>query len=547
MRFEFTDQKLKFTDAENGNREFVVSRIRALETFTVRGMRIREGAIGGYLQSIDQVDPESNWWIAEDAIVCGEKSYISANSYIRGKAIVKNSSVCGSFVGDNAIIKDSRIDESYIIDGAYIVESAISRSGISNSKPNIQRSEIRCCTITTDGNITDSEVSYTDVRYFAEVKESTVQHSIVAGHSKVKCVVMTQSGVWDDVCVEGTANNKLPIFYTKLAGDAHITDPADFISIRGLGSENRVTDIHRCKDGTLQVACGCFMDTLQRFASKVSETHANNEKYRTEYDLLIALANYHFSNDATSENADEPVPNSQAVSVDEKYTMVPVTHDTANNAKSDTIKYRLLRLLAGGTKLFQIVANKDIPQHEVKAGDLGGYIESESNLCQFGSSWIDDTSIVLGNSRIGNLGYVSSNSYVDGSANISISNIVNSEVHGNMFISGSAILSSVVKGESVISNSVVSDTTAGRFDLYDVIFNNHHVMCKNDDDPESKSKIVAYSTNVNTPDCHDMIAVYYNESVNTNHIRCAFNGRMAVDGAVGSETRYVLAGRRIAD
>jgi hypothetical protein len=46
------------------------------------------------------------------------------------------------------------------------------------------------------------------------------------------------------------------------------------------------------------------------------------------------------------------------------------------------------KTLPNGTKVYQIKALRDIPRIGVKAGDLGGYIESERNLSQQGNAFI---------------------------------------------------------------------------------------------------------------------------------------------------------------
>ena len=48
--------------------------------------------------------------------------------------------------------------------------------------------------------------------------------------------------------------------------------------------------------------------------------------------------------------------------------------------------------------LFQIQALKDLC--EVKAGDLGGYIEKESNLSQEGSCWLYGNAKVYGSAKV---------------------------------------------------------------------------------------------------------------------------------------------------
>jgi hypothetical protein len=52
------------------------------------------------------------------------------------------------------------------------------------------------------------------------------------------------------------------------------------------------------------------------------------------------------------------------------------------------------------TQLFRIRALRDIPEMNVKAGDLGGYIEEEYNLSHHGNCWVYEDAEVSGNARI---------------------------------------------------------------------------------------------------------------------------------------------------
>lgn len=54
----------------------------------------------------------------------------------------------------------------------------------------------------------------------------------------------------------------------------------------------------------------------------------------------------------------------------------------------------------------QIRALKDIPCHNVKVGDLGGYIENETNLSQEGDCWIDAGCVVSGPIKVLGSSYV---------------------------------------------------------------------------------------------------------------------------------------------
>ena len=51
-----------------------------------------------------------------------------------------------------------------------------------------------------------------------------------------------------------------------------------------------------------------------------------------------------------------------------------------------------------GRKLFRIEATKDLKKHNVKAGDIGGYIEKEENLS--GNAWVCGNAKVYGNAEV---------------------------------------------------------------------------------------------------------------------------------------------------
>lgn len=53
-----------------------------------------------------------------------------------------------------------------------------------------------------------------------------------------------------------------------------------------------------------------------------------------------------------------------------------------------------------GNKLYRIKALRDIDRYGVKAGDLGGFVESESNLSKKGDCWIKHEAMVCGNARV---------------------------------------------------------------------------------------------------------------------------------------------------
>ena len=54
----------------------------------------------------------------------------------------------------------------------------------------------------------------------------------------------------------------------------------------------------------------------------------------------------------------------------------------------------------GGVTLHRIRALMDISRYGVRAGDVGGWIEAESNLSQYGDAWVSDDARVYGNAKV---------------------------------------------------------------------------------------------------------------------------------------------------
>ena len=73
------------------------------------------------------------------------------------------------------------------------------------------------------------------------------------------------------------------------------------------------------------------------------------------------------------------------------------------------MKYEILHdhaMVVDGGRItcYRIRALRDIPRHNVKAGDVGGWIESEYNLSQDGDAWVRDGICVFGLIRIESAG-----------------------------------------------------------------------------------------------------------------------------------------------
>ena len=85
-----------------------------------------------------------------------------------------------------------------------------------------------------------------------------------------------------------------------------------------------------------------------------------------------------------------------------------------------------------GVKLFRIKAL--IEFGNVKAGDLGGYIEKEENLSHMGNAWVSGNAQVSGDARVCGNAWVYGNALVCGNAWV----YDNAWVYGNAQVSGDA-------------------------------------------------------------------------------------------------------------
>ena len=101
-----------------------------------------------------------------------------------------------------------------------------------------------------------------------------------------------------------------------------------------------------------------------------------------------------------------------------------------------------------GRKLYQIKALKDFG--DVKAGDLGGYIEKEENLSQDGIAWVFDNACVYDNALVCCNAYVGGNACVYDNAQI----YDNARIYNNAWIYGNA---HVYGGVQVFDNACVYD------------------------------------------------------------------------------------------
>lgn len=121
------------------------------------------------------------------------------------------------------------------------------------------------------------------------------------------------------------------------------------------------------------------------------------------------------------------------------------------------------RVLSSSTLLYRIRALIDMPSIDVRAGDIGGWIESESNLSHEGHAWVNREACVFGNARVYNNAAISGNAMVFENARV----FDNAYVASNAKVSGNA---QVYKAALVYDNARIYGNA--RVDGYTWIYGN---------------------------------------------------------------------------
>ena len=129
------------------------------------------------------------------------------------------------------------------------------------------------------------------------------------------------------------------------------------------------------------------------------------------------------------------------------------------------MKYKLTfnTKTSGGITLYQIEALVDIPQLNIKKGDLGGWIQKESNLNQIGDAWVYGNALVSDNARVSDNALVSGNAKVSGNAWVYDNALVsdNAKVSGNAWVYGDALVGGNAKvyGDAKVSGDAKIENT----------------------------------------------------------------------------------------
>ena len=161
-----------------------------------------------------------------------------------------------------------------------------------------------------------------------------------------------------------------------------------------------------------------------------------------------------------------------------------------------------------GRKLYQIKALKDFG--DVKAGDLGGYIEKEENLSQDGISWVFDNACVLCNACVHDNAQIYDNARIYGDVC----------VYGNAYVYGDAL---VYGNACVYDNAEVFDNARVFGDAK--VFDNAYV-CDN-------AEVFDNARVLGNAQVYDTIWIHCDAQISSNADYICFKG-------FGSENRNTI-------
>ena len=119
--------------------------------------------------------------------------------------------------------------------------------------------------------IAGKQVKTGDLGGFVETEENLSHDGM--------CWVWGNAKVYGNARVYGNA---------EVYGDAKIQTSQDYITISPIGSRNDVTTFYKTDSG-IDVKCGCFNGSIEKFLKAVEETHGDN-KYGKAYRAAAELA-----------------------------------------------------------------------------------------------------------------------------------------------------------------------------------------------------------------------------------------------------------------
>lgn len=408
------EKKYEFTNEEIVYEGHTLHRIRALKDFGY----VKKGDLGGFVEESINLSQQNTCWIYDSAKVYGN-SNVSGSAIIYGNAVICS----GSCILDNAIVKDNACISSSTI---------VMRAQISDDAKVLIRSYIAGDAIVTDTAVVENSniTGRTSIG-----SNATVLCSNIYGNAKIRdCAVVARASLSGDAIITG--DSVIPGGNITAAAKIHsglIRSALDYFVVGPIGSRDDYTTFYKGYNDSIRVKCGCFYGTLDEFEDAVKETHVSNPLYLSEYLTMAEIARNRFK----LEDDKTPQP--------KKYELT-----------DETLEHE-------GHTLHRIRALKNFG--DVKKGDLGGFVECESNLSQIGKCWVYDQAMVYLNGKV--LDYAKVKDHAE---------ICSSVIQDYAIVQNDAVVqrSSLVRDRSMISNYARVSNGAQICDI-SCIKNNAHV------------------------------------------------------------------------
>ena len=203
-------------------------RIRAVRDFG----SVKTGEFGGYIEKEENLSHFGNAWVSGNAWVCGDAKVYGDAWVFDNARVYDNAWVCGdAWVYGNARVYDN----AWVSGNAWVFDNA---------------------------RVYDNAWVCGDAKVYGD--------AWVSGNARV----CGDAKVYGDAWVSGNAE----VFNTR-----------HFFVQGPIGSRNGFITFYRTKDNTVEVRCGCFSGSLQKFVDRVEETHGGS-RYEKEYKLAAELA-----------------------------------------------------------------------------------------------------------------------------------------------------------------------------------------------------------------------------------------------------------------
>lgn len=356
-------------------------RIKALKDFvTTDGSLIHKGDLGGYVQSEKNLDQNGTSWIFKGALALDD-SRVKDDAQLHHDALIK----------DNAVIKNRASAHNNVkITG----HACVSQEAVITRNAQITNHATVCGKAFVTGDaIVGGYATITDT---AKVHDQTD----IKGHAFVdhQAVISDYAEISDDARITGNAiieDHAYICDYAHIEGHAKISSYATICDHAIIKGHTHVSDKFVISDHTI-------LD-LPENAKPITSTndYATFKGFDNTYiTYIVNTQTWIQSNNNRRILFDGNTKEFITYGYAHSQTWGDCYKAYATIVKDlEPKKFELTTKISfNGRTLYRIRALKDFGV--VKKGDLGGYVEKESNLSQTGNAWIYDDAKVMDNAIV---------------------------------------------------------------------------------------------------------------------------------------------------